>query len=106
MLEWGQQLVFYEGNEIYAGFLIRYKLDTKQINPKYLFSFTKLDEYLVWVKNNQSGTAQPGINAKKYDMLEVPVPPIEMQNEFASFVEQIDKSKYVSKVCETRSQEG
>ena len=91
----GKTYAFYEGNEIYAGYLIRYKLDTKKINPKYLFTYTKLDEYWLWVKNNQSGAAQPGINAKKYDALTIPVPPIELQNEFASFVEQIDKSKFV-----------
>ena len=90
----GKTYAFIEGNEIFAGYLIRYKLDLNKINPRYLFAYTKTNEYNMWVKNNQSGAAQPGINAKKYDLLPVPVPPIELQNEFASFVKQVDKLKF------------
>ena len=95
----GKTYAFFKGNEIYAGYLIRYKLDLTKINPRYLFTYSKLDEYALWVKNNQSGAAQPGISAKKYDMLLIPVAPIDLQNEFGSFVEQIDKSKFV---CHSR----
>ena len=90
----GKTYAYFDGNQIYAGYLIRYRLNTNKINPRYLFFYTKLDEYLLWVKNSKSGAAQPGINAKKYDLLQIPVPPIELQNEFASFVEQVDKLKF------------
>ena len=90
----GKAYAFISGNEIYAGYLIRYKLDTNKLNPRYLFAFTKQEEYWEWVRSNQSGAAQPGINAKKYDGLMIPVPPINLQNEFADFVIQIDKSKF------------
>jgi len=91
----GKTYAFYEGNEIFAGYLIRYRLNTDIINPRFLYSYTKTDKYLNWVKLNQSGAAQPGINAKKYGSMEIPCPPIELQNEFAKFVEQIDKSKFI-----------
>ena len=64
------------------------------IDPRYLYWYTRLDEYWNWVKLNQSGAAQPGINAKKYGSLQVPVPPMEFQNQFVAFVEQSDKSKF------------
>ena len=89
----GKTYAFIEGNQIFAGYLIRYRLNQKLINPRYLFWYTKLDEYWNWVRLNQSGAAQPGINAKKYGSLRIPVPPIEEQNQFAAFVEQTDKSK-------------
>ena len=89
----GKTYAFIEGNQIFAGYLIRYRLNQKLINPRYLFWYTRLDEYWNWVKLNQSGAAQPGINAKKYGSLQIPLPPIEQQNEFAAFVEQTDKSK-------------
>ena len=60
----GKTFAFIAGNQIFAGYLIRYKLNQKLINPRYLFWYTKLDEYWNWVKLNQSGAAQPGINAK------------------------------------------
>lgn len=90
----GKTYAFYSGNQIYAGYLIRYKLDLNKINPRYLYWYTKQNEYWDWVKLKQSGAAQPGINAKKYDSLEIPLAPIKEQDEFASFVEQIDKLKF------------
>ena len=89
----GKTYAFVEGNQIFAGYLIRYRLNQTLINPRYLFWYTRLDEYWNWVKLNQSGAAQPGINAKKYGSLQIPLPPIEEQNAFAAFVEQTDKSK-------------
>ena len=94
----GKTYAFITGNQIFAGYLIRYKLNQKLINPRYLFWYTKLDEYWNWVKLNQSGAAQPGINAKKYGSLRIPVPPIEQQEQFAAFVEQTDKSKLCGKM--------
>ena len=89
----GKTYAFIKGNQIFAGYLIRYRLNQEMINPRYLFWYTKLDEYRNWVNLNQSGAAQPGINAKKYDSLRIPIPPLEEQNKFATFVEQIDKLK-------------
>ena len=89
----GKTYMFIEGNQIFAGYLIRYKLNLKLVNPRYLFWYTRMDEYSEWIKLNQSGAAQPGINAKKYESLQIPLPPIELQNEFAKFVKLIDKSK-------------
>ena len=92
----GKTYAYEKGNQIFAGYLIRFKLNTDIVNPKYLFWFTKTNKYKEWVKLNQSGAAQPGINAKKYGLLEIPIPPIEIQNKFAQIVEQIDKQKFVN----------
>ena len=93
----GKTYAFREGNQIYAGYLIRYKLNLAQIHPLYLFWYTRLNEYWDWVKLNQSGAAQPGINAKKFGSLSIPVPPIDIQNRFAAFVAEVDKSKLAVK---------
>ena len=90
----GKTYAFITGDQIFAGYLIRYKLNQKLINPRYLFWYTKLDVYWNWVKLSQSGAAQPSINAKKYGSLRIPVPPIELQEQFAAFVAQVDKSKF------------
>ena len=91
----GKTYAYKEGNQIFAGYLIRYKLNLEKITPEYLFAYTRLDEYWNWVKLNQSGAAQPGINAKKYGSLKIPVPPLSEQKTFRSFIQQIDKSKAV-----------
>lgn len=93
----GKTYAFITGNQIFAGYLIRYKLNQNVISPRYLFWYTKLDVYWNWVKLSQSGAAQPGINAKKFGSLRIPVPPIELQRQFVTFVEQTDKSKLAIK---------
>ena len=89
----GKSYAYKEGNQIFAGYLIRYKLDLEKVIPEYLYAYTKLDEYKNWVELNKSGAAQPGINAKKYGTLKIPIAPIEEQRVFADFVHRIDKSK-------------
>lgn len=89
----GKTYAYKEGNQIYAGYLIRYKLNLDKVMPEYLCAYTRLEEYWNWVKLNQSGAAQPGINAKKYGSLQIPVPPLSEQKAFQSFVSQVDKSK-------------
>ena len=91
----GKTYAYKSGNQIFAGYLIRYKLRLDKIIPEYLYEFTRLDEYRNWVLLNQSGAAQPGINAKKYGSLMIPVAPLEEQHKFAGFVKQVDKSKVI-----------
>ena len=89
----GKTYAYKSGDQIFAGYLIRYRLRLDRIIPEYLYEFTRLDEYWNWVLLNQSGAAQPGINAKKYGSLMIPVAPLDEQQEFANFVKQVDKSK-------------
>lgn len=93
----GKTYAYSSGDMIFAGYLIRFQLNTEKIHPSFLFYFTKTEWYQKWVKNNQSGAAQPGINSNKYGNLSVPVPPLDLQNQFAAFVQKIDKSKSLVK---------
>lgn len=81
------------GKCLFAGYLIRFIPNKDIINPEFLFAFTKTDFYKSWIKSKQNVVAQPNINAKQYGSLEIPIPPIELQNEFAVFVEKIDSIK-------------
>ena len=62
-----------------------------------MYWYTKTEQYLNWVRLNQSGAAQPGINEKKYSNLIVLVPPINKQKIFIEFVKQCDKLKFALK---------
>ena len=55
----------------------------------YVFNFLK-EKYL----NERQGVRQKNLSLSKIKDFEFPSAPIELQNEFASFVEQIDKSKF------------
>ena len=48
------------------------------------------------ISGSITGTAQPKLNQAKLNAMMFCVPPIELQEQFATFVEQTDKSKYYS----------
>ena len=47
------------------------------------------------LEENAPSVAQKNLNVETLGKVKVIVPPIELQNEFAAFVEQVDKSKFV-----------
>lgn len=82
------------GRCIYAGFLIRVVPDKSKVLPEYVFHFTKTDYYNDFVSSTQRVVAQPNINAQEYGELQICIPPLELQDQFAAFVRQSNKSKF------------
>ncbi|WP_150408778.1 restriction endonuclease subunit S [Fusobacterium nucleatum] len=83
------------GKCIFAGYLIRFKLNPHLISTKYLKIYLDTNYYWNWVKNCQNIVAQPNINAKQYgEDLKIMLPPIELQNKFAERIEKIEKLKF------------
>ena len=64
-------------------------------NPLYLSWYMKLQETQIKIQGLVSGSAQPQLPIKRLIQLTLLKPEIEMQNEFADFVHQVDKSKVV-----------
>lgn len=83
------------GKCIFAGYLIRFKLNPHLISTKYLKIYLDTNYYWNWIKNCQNIVAQPNINAKQYgEDLKIMLPPIELQNKFAERVEKIEKLSF------------
>lgn len=83
-----------DGKAIYAGYLIRLVPDQSRVLPDYVYAYTKTDFYGKFVSNAQCAVAQPNINAQKYGSLEILVPPLALQQQFADFVDQVDKLRF------------
>ena len=58
-----------------------------------IVQLTRTKKYLSWVSTIQKVVAQPNINAKQYSSLKIPLPPIHLQQKFASIVEHVEKLK-------------
>jgi len=71
---------------LYAGYLIRFLVDSQKILPGYLFSYTQLNSYKEWVNAIQRPSAQPNINAEEYQSLEIPLPDLPKQKEIVDFL--------------------
>ena len=63
------------------------------INKYYLSMLLKFEPVKKKLTGISRGVRQANISNKDILNLMVPIPPIELQNQFAAFVEQIDKSK-------------
>lgn len=85
----------------FAGYLIRFVIDTNLILPDYVFIFTKLSVFANWVKVTQRVTGQPNINAKEYSNLPIPVPPIETQQRIIEIYQNAQKAR-LNKIDEAK----
>ncbi|MBS3148325.1 restriction endonuclease subunit S [Candidatus Woesearchaeota archaeon] len=64
-----------DGKLVFAGFLIRVKVNPKLLDCKYLIFLTQTKSYLAWVLANSMRSGQPGLNSNEYQSLQIPVPP-------------------------------
>lgn len=75
------------GKAIFAGYLIRFKIDEKKANPLFVFYYTQLKRYGLWVKSIQRPSGQPNINSEEFKSFEIPLPPLDIQNQIAEMME-------------------
>ena len=64
--------------------------DNTRINSYYLFEYFNM----VDLNTLNNGSSVPQINNKDINPLNINIPPLSLQNEFANFVQQVDKSKF------------
>ena len=74
---------------IFAGYLIRFVPDPSKVHPEYLFSYSRTRHYWAWIMRATTTVAQPNVNARRYAQLEFPLPPLDMQRQFADAAERI-----------------
>jgi type I restriction enzyme S subunit len=78
-----------EGPCIFAGYLIRFRIDQRLAMPDYVYAFTRTEGYRKWVDRSQRTVAQPNINAKQYSELRIPLPSLEVQNSYCEKVKAV-----------------
>lgn len=78
---------------IIAGYIIRVRL-VDEVLPIYLSMFLNSDYGKKLLKSMAKGAVnQANINAQELKSIKLPIPPIEIQNQFEDFVNQVDKLK-------------
>ena len=88
------------GKAIYAGYLIRFELDTTKILPDYLLAYTKCSIYKNWIKGNMRVSAQPNINSRQYLDSPIVLPPLNVQKEI---VEHVNAQRELAKQLKTKA---
>ena len=91
----GRSIIAYPGNTptTFSGFCIRFRNEDKTISVPYLLSVLKTDGMRKQMYGR--GANIQNLNQQILASLQIPVPPLELQQQYVSFVAQIDKSKFV-----------
>lgn len=71
---------------------------TKEINSIYLVGAINSDDVIRQLNKGAKGVAQKGIYLNDIKKILIAAPPIELQNQFADIVKQIDKQKFESEI--------
>ena len=89
----GRSVAVYPGDipTTFSGFCIRYRKHDNVVTIPYLLRVLKTDS--IRRKMAGRGANIQNLNQQILGTLIIPVPPIELQNEFSDFVQQVDKSK-------------
>lgn len=91
----GKTYLHKSGKMIFAGYLIRYRLNKELMLPQFALAYTHTNQYYDWVEKIKKVGAQPNISAAQFDLMPIPVPTKDEQTEFVTMAEQADKSKSV-----------
>ena len=89
----GRSVAVYPGNTptTFSGFCIRYRKHDDDITIPYLLRALKADS--IRKKMAGRGANIQNLNQQILGTLIIPVPPLDLQKQFANFVKQVDKSK-------------
>lgn len=79
----GKTLIYKKeyGDCLFAGYLIRYRINKEILSPDFLFYITHSKKYYEWIAENQKAAAQPNISAKLYNNFIVCYPNLEQQHQ-------------------------
>ena len=79
-----------DGELVFAGFLIRVKVNTKKILPKYLSYFVQTSTYWNWVHVMSARSGQPGINGNEYSSMPIAIPSLQEQEKVIQILSSVD----------------
>ena len=71
----------------------RFVIDRAKLNVVYLMSCCQMTEFREYVEAMSGNSLQPNISSKQVENYSIILPPMELQEQFDSFVKQTDKSK-------------
>lgn len=88
------KLAFYEGEEVILGKSACYCNLKEDINKQFVYAVMKNDAFLHYITGAATASTIKNVSLKTMRNFELIIPPIELQNQFAKFVQQVDKLKF------------
>lgn len=79
-----------DGEYAYAGFLIKFSLDPRKINPRYMKYYAQTKQYWDWVSSFNTGSTRGNINAKTYASMPIDLLSRQIQDGIVAICDAID----------------
>lgn len=103
----GKSLLFKGLDElaVFAGYLIRFKLDTSKALPEFVGYYFKSKTYWNYINTTKRAAAQPNINAKELASLPIPLPPLPEQNRIVDLLSRAEGIVQLRREAEKKTAE-
>jgi type I restriction enzyme S subunit len=79
-----------DGLLVFAGFLIRCKINAEILHPYFLKFYTETAPYEKWISVMSMRSGQPGINGKEYSQMRLSIPSMQEQNAITNILIEMD----------------
>jgi type I restriction enzyme S subunit len=79
-----------DGKLVFAGFLIRIKVNTSKLNARFLKGILETKYFWDWVRVTSMRSGQPGINGNEYSQLLISIPSLNEQTAIAQTLSDMD----------------
>jgi type I restriction enzyme S subunit len=80
----------HNGQIAFAGYLIRFRLDSEKVDARFVFQFLHSPDYYGWIDRTLRTGAQPNINATEYKQLPLPFLSLPEQRKIAKILTTVD----------------
>jgi len=83
---------FYDGeieNMVYAGFLIKFSLNPKLVNPRYIKYYCLSQKYNDWILSSLTGSTRPNINEKQLAEMPIELPERQYQDKVVEIMDSL-----------------
>ena len=87
---------FYDGTDgefVFAGFLIKFSLDPKKVNPRYIKYYCISKDYRDWVAAFNTGSTRGNINAQTLASMPISLPDRATQNRIVKVLDAIEEKR-------------
>ena len=81
---------FYDGeieNVVYAGFLIKFSLNPRLVNPRYIKYYCLSQKYNDWILSSLTGSTRPNINEKQLAEMPIELPERQYQDKIVEIMD-------------------
>lgn len=93
-----------DGLCVFAGYLIRFRINPSLAIPKFVFYFTQSPTFQRWKISKRHVAGQPNINGSEYSALQIPLPPLSEQRRIVEILDEADRIRKLRREADQKAE--